>query len=218
MSVKAAPKHNGTISNDKAAVAVGQSVDDMEPCLHSTSYAQSSEMYTHVGTVPRSQRQKKSCKGMKEKKKKKEEQREAEELSQGKSQWAAGEHVQPSPLLSAISTLSLTSTVRPLPATPAPSWASPLTPTPDTPAETRKSQEALLKSEDALGAVRSARELSNMAANCPQMTSPQDLYVPMDPISEVALGHQIERQRSVSGKQETTKSVISLQEAEDISR
>lgn len=189
----------------------------MEPCLHSTGYAQSSEMYTHVGTVPRSQRQKKSCKGMKEKKKK-EEQREAEEVSGGKSQWAAGEHVQPSPLLSALSSLSLTSTVRPLPATPVPSWASPLTLTPDTPTETHKSREALLNSEDALGAVRSARELSNMAANGPQMTSPQDLYVPMDPISEFTLSHQIERQRGVSGKQETTKSVISLQEAEDISR
>lgn len=189
----------------------------MEPCLHSTGYAQSSEMYTHVGTVPRSQRQKKSCKGMKEKKKK-EEQREAEEVSGGKSQWAAGEHVQPSPLLSALSSLSLTSTVRPLPATPVPSWASPLTLTPDTPTETHKSREALLNSEDALGAVRSARELSNMAANGPQMTSPQDLYVPMDPISEFTLSHQTERQRGVSGKQETTKSVISLQEAEDISR
>lgn len=176
----------------------------MEPCLHSTGYAQSSEMYTHVGTVPRSQRQKKSCKGMKEKKKK-EEQREVEEVRGGKSQWAAGEHVQPSPLLSVLSSLSLTSTVRPLPATPVPSWASPLTPMPDTPAETRESQEALLKGD-------------NMTAKGPQMTSPQDLYVPMDPISEVALGHQIERQQGVSGKQETTKSVISMQEAEDISR
>lgn len=194
---------------------VGQSVDDMEPCLHSTGYAQSSEMYTHVGTVPRSQRQKKSCKGMKEKKKK-EEQREAEEVSGGKSQWAAGEHVQPSPLLAALSTLSLTGAVRPLPATPVPSWASPLTPTPDTPAETRESRETLLESEDALGVVRSAEELSNMAANGPQMSSPQDLYVPMDPISEVALSHQIERQRG--SKQGTTKRVNSLQEAEDISR
>lgn len=223
-NVKAAPEHDGILGAAKSA-ARGQSVDDMEPCLHSPSYAHSSEMYTHVGTVPRSQKQKKSCKGLKEKKKKKEEEVVGEDgVSGGKSQWKAGEHVQHSPLLSALSSLSLTSLdrplpvsalARPLPATPVPSWASPLTSAPDPSMETLKSREALSRSKDALETDKSVREPLNMATNGPKVASPQDLYVPMDPIAEAAHSHQTERQTS---KQGTTKTVNSLQEVANINR
>lgn len=223
-NVKAAPEHDGILSAAKSA-ARGQSVDDMEPCLHSPSYVHSSEMYTHVGTVPRSQKQKKSCKELKEKKKKKEEVVVGEEgLSGGKSQWKAGEHVQHSPLLSALSSLSLTSLdrplpvsapARPLPATPVPSWASPLTSAPDPSVETLKSQEALSRSKNALETGKSVREPLNMATNGPKVASPQDLYVPMDPIAEAAHSHQTERQTS---KQETAKTVNILQDVENINR
>lgn len=167
-------------------------MDDLEPRLHGPGYAQSGEMYTHVGTVPRSQRQKKSCKGMKEKKKKEEE----EEVGESRGE----EHVQPSLLLAAMSSLSLASVARPLPATPLPSWASPLTPpTPDP------------KGGDASEAVsQSHREVQKEKARTPQRPSSQDLYVPMDPISEVALRGQ----RCVSNKLSTSKSATCLQGVE----
>lgn len=187
----------------------------MEPCLHSTSYAHSSEMYTHVGTVPRSQKQKKSCKGLKEKKKKTKEEEEEEGVSVGKSQWMAGEHVQPSPLLTALSSLSLSSLdwplpvsppARPLPATPVPNWASPLTSAPDPSVDPLKRQEALSRSKDALETDKSVREALNMATNGPKAASSQDLYVPMDPIAEAARSHA------------EAVSCFSLREVENINR
>ncbi|KAM9360876.1 SH2 domain containing 3Cb [Symphorus nematophorus] len=229
--VKAASEHDGILGNAKSAVG-GQSVDDMEPCLHSPTYAHSSEMYTHVGTVPRNQKQKKSCKGLKEKKKKEEEEEEEEVgVSGGQRHCKAGEHVRDSPLLSALSSLSLTSLDRPLPAsaparplpsTPVPSWASPLTsphecPFDDLTADPIKSQEASPRSKDALGSDGAVREPSNMATNGPKVASLQDVYVPMDPIAEAAHSHkdeQTERRQGVTGKQETTKTVSGLKEME----
>lgn len=197
-------KVGGTTKDETPKVAekpvvASQWVDDLEPRLHGPGYAQSGEMYTHVGTVPRSQRQKKSCKGMKEKKKKDEEEGEGEE-EEGVRQ---GDRVQPSLLLSAMSSLSLTSVARPLPATPLPSWASPLTPaTPDPQAET------LSKGRDASEAVsQSQRDDQKEKARGQQTPSSQDLYVPMDPITEVALRGQ----RCVSNKPDTSRSTTCLQ-------
>ena len=99
------------------------------------------------------------------------------------------------------------------------SWASPLTSGPesrfdDPSADPIKSQEALSRSKDALG---TDREPSNMATNGLKVASPQDVYVPMDPIAEAAHSHvdkQTERLRGVMNKQETTKTVNGVQEAE----
>lgn len=198
--IKAAPVHDGFHSAVKSEEK-GQSADDMEACLHSPSYAHSSEMYTHVGTVPRNQKLKKSCKGLKEKKKREKEGEEG--VNRGKSQWKSGEYVQHSPMLSALSSLSLTSadqappalSARPLPTTPVPSWASPLTSTPDSPVETLKDQEVLSRSKDALETDKSLRHPLNMATNGPKATS-QDLYVPMNPIAEAVHSPQSERQTS----------------------
>ncbi|KAG7219213.1 hypothetical protein INR49_019273 [Caranx melampygus] len=159
-TVKETPKHDGSLGRAKPAVEREQSVDDMESCLHSPGYARSTDMYTHVGTVPRSERQKKSCKGLKEKKKKKKEEEEEEERegeSGGQSQRKAGEHVRDSPLLSALSSLSLSSpdrplpvsaAGRPLPTTPSPTRTSPLTSAPES--CSTKSQVAPSRSWDAL--------------------------------------------------------------------
>lgn len=198
----------------------------MESCLRSPSYARSTEMYTHVGTVPRSQKQKKSCKGLKEKKKKEEEEKG---VGGGPSQWKAGEHVRDSPLLSALSSLSLTSldqplpvsaTARPLPATPTPSRASPLTSAPGSRFnDPIKSQEAFSKTMDDLDTP--VTERSNMATSGPKVVSSQDVYVPMDPITEAGHSHvddQTERQRGVTSKQETTKTVDGWQEVGSVNR
>lgn len=205
----------------------------MEPCLHSPSYARSSEMYTHVGTVPRSQKQKKSFKGLKEKKKKKEEEEEDEEEGVGgvQGQWKAGEHVRDSPLLGALSSLSLTSLdrplpvsalARPLPATPTPSRASPLTSAPESCfSDPIKSPEAFSRRNDALETDRPVREPSNMATSGPKVVSSQDVYVPMDPIAEAARSHvddQTERRRGVTSKQETTQTVNGWQEVDSVDR
>lgn len=219
-NIKAAPVHDGFLCAVKSAEK-GQSADDMEACLHSPSYAHSSEMYTHVGTVPRNQKLKKSCKGLKEKKKREKEGEEG--VSTGKSQWKSGEYVQHSPMLSALSSLSLTSpdqplpvalSARPLPTTPVPSWASPLTSTPDPPVETLKDQEVLLRSKDALETDKSVRQPLNMATNGPKATSSQDLYVPMNPIAEAVHSPQSERQTS---KQEG-KTAHSMQREGSINR
>ncbi|XP_073322645.1 SH2 domain containing 3Cb isoform X2 [Pagrus major] len=221
--IKVAPEQDG-IHCCAASSVGGQSVDDMESCLHSPTYASSSEMYTHVGTVPRSQRQKKSCKDLKEKKE--------EGVSGGQSQWKAGEHVRDSPLLTALSSHSLTSLdrqypvsalARPLPATPLISRASPLTSAPqsclnDPSADRIKSQEAPSWSTGALETDKPLREPSNMATNGPKGSSSQDVYVPMDPIAEAAHTHlvddQTQRQRSVTSKQETSKTVNGSHENE----
>ncbi|XP_037633792.1 SH2 domain containing 3Cb isoform X1 [Sebastes umbrosus] len=221
-NINAAPEHDGSFGDAKSA-AGEQSVDDLETCLRSPGYAHSSQMYTHVGTVPRSQTQKKkSFRGLKEKKKKEEEE---EEGSGGQSQWRAGEHVRDSPLLSALSSLSLNSLdrcpvpapARPLPATPTPSRASPLTSAPascfNDPIKSKSG------SMDALETGRPAREPSNMATNGPRAASSQDVYVPMDPIAEAArrhVGDQTERQRGVTSTQETTKTTSGSQEVERV--
>lgn len=199
-------------------------MDDMEACISSPGYVHSREMYTHVGTVPRNQKQKKSCKGLKEKKKKKSKEgveEEEEGCSRGKSQWKAEEYVQHSPLLSALSSLSLTSldrlvpvsaASRPLPSMPPPSWASPVT-SPTDPSV--KTQEVFAIYEDALDADKSAREPLNMAVNGPKVASSQDLYVPMDRISAAPHSQtedRTDRQPGVTGKQETKKLLNDLQE------
>ncbi|XP_045890222.1 SH2 domain containing 3Cb isoform X1 [Micropterus dolomieu] len=206
--IKAAQEHDGSLGSAKSA-EVDHLVDDMEPCLHSPSYARSNEMYTHVGTVPRSQKQK-SCKGLKEKKKKN---KEEEGMSGGQSQWKAGEHVRDSPLLSALSSRSLTSLDRPLPATPSPSRASPLTSAPencfnDLSADPFKSQTALSRRKDALETTRLIREPSNMETDGPKGVSSQDVYVLMDSIAEAARSHiddQTERDTTSKTERTTTK-------------
>lgn len=204
-------------------------MDDMEPCFHSPSYAHSSEMYTHVGTMIRSQKQKKSCRGPKEKKKGKEEGKEAW-VSGGKSHWEAGEHVQHSPLLSALSSLSLTcpdrpvpvsGPTRPLPTTPTSSWASPMTSAPDPPVETPQNPKVFSRNKDALQTDKSVREPLNMALTSPKGSSSQDLYVPMDPVAEAAHSYkedQKERQRGSAAKQETIKTAKSMQNVGNIIR
>lgn len=202
-------------------------MDDIGPCLHSPSYAHSSEMHTHVGTIPRSQTQRKSCRSMKEKKSK-EERGEAKEkrMNGGKSQWKAEEHVQHSPLLLALSNQSLTSLDQPLsppaasrllPCTPAPGSSSPLTSTPDPGRKPPAHTEVLVKSKDVSEADECVRKPSNMAVSGAKAASPQDLYVPMDPIYESAhtqMGAHTKSQRGVSAKQETTKSAKNPQEVD----
>lgn len=201
----------------------------MEPCLHSPSYAHSSEMYTHVGTMVRSQKQKKSCRGPKEKKKNKEEGKEAG-VSGGKSQWEVGEHVQHSPLLSALSTLSLTSpdrpepvsvSTRPLPAPPTSSSASPMTSAPDPPVETPQNQKVFPSDNDALQTDKSVSEPLNMALTSSRGSSSQDLYVPMDPVAEAAHSYKEdskERQRGNTAQQDIIKTAKSMQNVGNIIR
>lgn len=224
-NTKAATEHDGIL--DKIKSVGGQSVDDMESCPLNSNYACSTEMYTHVGTVPRNQKKKKSCKGLNEKKKK-------EEEEEGGSQSKTGEHVRDSPLLCALSSLSLTSLdhhlpvsplARPLPATPVARRASPLTSASenssnDPTADPIKRQEALSQSQDALVTDEPKKEPSNMATNGPKTALSQDVYVRMDPITEAAHSHvdnQTERQQVVTSKQETTKTANSS-EAESIDR
>ena len=188
-------------------------------------------MYTHVGTVPRSQSRRKGGENLKEQKKK-----EEEGASGGQSQRKAGEHVRDSPLLSALSSHSLTSLdrpvpvcapARPLPATPLLSRASPLTSAPksclnDPSADSIRSQEALSWSQGALETDKPVTEPSNMATNAPKVSSSQDVYVPMDPIAEAAHAHLkddlIQRQRGVTSKQEASKTLNGLHENESTDR
>ncbi|XP_062237261.1 SH2 domain containing 3Cb isoform X2 [Platichthys flesus] len=195
--IQAAPEHDGSLCGAKPAAAGDQSVDDMESCLHSPGYARSSDMYTHVGTVPRSERQKKSFRGLKEKMKRRKEEEEDGGVSGGQGQCKAGEHVPDSLLLSALSSLTVTSpdrplpaACRPLPATPSPSPASPLTSGPEgfsrPPGELDKSRDAPSRSKDALETSRPVKYPSNMGTNGPKVAPAQDVYVPMDPITEAA--------------------------------
>ncbi|MEQ2158344.1 hypothetical protein GOODEAATRI_011264, partial [Goodea atripinnis] len=188
---KAASQFNGSLCGDKQAAAVAvqekQSVDDMKSGLRSPSYARSSDMHTHVCTGPRSEKQKKSFKGLKV----------AE--STEKMSWKAEEHVRDSPLLSALSSLSMMSTeqpqlvlARPLPTSH--SQASPLT---SAPASCFKdlSEEHVTQSEATRG--KTAMEHLNLV-------SKQDVYVPMDPISGRACSHvdpQAEKQETTEASQ-----------------
>ncbi|XP_054867059.1 SH2 domain containing 3Cb isoform X2 [Amphiprion ocellaris] len=192
-SIKASPGPDISLSGAKPAAGLGdESVDDLESCLRSPGYARSSDMYTHVGTVPRGERQrKKSCRGPRDKKKKKEEE---EGMDGGQSRRM--DHVRDSPLLGALSSLSLSSmeapqpaSARPLPATPSPSRAP-------APGSSRAPPVDPVSSQEALKRKNTAESGGEAAAKSPKATATQDLYVPMDPISES------ERQRGVTCSQE----------------
>ncbi|KAE8291760.1 SH2 domain-containing protein 3C [Larimichthys crocea] len=201
-NTKAATEHDGILNSIKSA-AGGQSVDDMGSGPLNSSYACSTEMYTHVGTVPRNHKKKKSCKGLKEKKKKKEEEEEEEKEKEGGSQ--TGEHVRDSPLLGALSSLSLPSLDHPLPVSP---LARPLPATP---------------------AARRASPLTSASENCsndPSADPVKRQEALMDPVTEAAPSHvdnQTKRQRVNRSKQETIKaensseaeSIDSLQDLKD---
>lgn len=209
--IKATSGRSESLPGARPAVG-GHSVDDIEPCLH--SYAHSSEMYTHVGTIPRSQTLKKSCREMKQKQSKKEEKEKRTNI--GKSQWEVEEHVQHSPLLHALSNHSLNSldqplsvpaAPRPLPSTPAPDRSSPLTSPADPWRKPLDHTEVPSWDTDLSDTDRCVRKPSNMA----KAASPQDLYVPMDPIYESA-----HRQRGIEVKQETTDAANESQEVDRI--
>lgn len=195
---------------------MGGLLGDGEPCLH--GYAQSSEMYTHVGTAPRTQSQKKSRRGAKETKSKEREEEKAKRMNRGNSQWKAEERVQHSPLLHALSNHSLTSldqppsspaASRPLPCTPAPGRTSPLTSPPNR-------AEAPSRGKDTLDTDGCLRKSLIMAARGAKAASPQDLYVPMDPIYEsTQMAEQTKTQRL---KQETTKPASEKSQEVDINR
>uniref|UniRef100_UPI003AACAA48 SH2 domain-containing protein 3C-like n=1 Tax=Centroberyx gerrardi TaxID=166262 RepID=UPI003AACAA48 len=222
---KTASKHDGTRGADPAG---DQSVDDMESCLRSPGYARSSDMYTHVGTVPRSDRRK-SCKDSKKKKKKKEGGGGQAEAGGGQSQQRAGEQVRDSPLLSALSGLSLTALDRPLPAVPMPTRPPPPS---HSPASDRGSSEPRTPSGESLSCEDAVEKPSNMAAaaapgppslvNRPNAVSAgpaQDLYVPMDPIAEATRGHVEQRtgkRRGVIRTQETANPPEGSQEVETL--
>lgn len=74
-------------------------MDDMDLCPHSPGYARSSDMYTHMGTMPRPslKKKEKSFKGSKKAKGK-------TELSRKESQRQAADYVRESPLLMALNT------------------------------------------------------------------------------------------------------------------
>ncbi|CAK6976167.1 SH2 domain containing 3Cb isoform X1 [Scomber scombrus] len=209
---KSIPEHDGSHVAAKPAPVQDQSVDDMESCLHSPSYAHSSDMYTHVGTMPRSERQKKSLKGPKEMKMKEEEEEGEMEMEEEESKGWKGEHVRNSPLLSALSSSSLSSldrpspvsvSARPLPATPTLHRASPLTSPPD------------ISDPSSAGGLMKSREEPPRSRDAPvaeRDISKQDVYVPMDPIAETGRRHVDENQTGVTCSQETTKPLSGSQE------
>ncbi|KAI1904787.1 hypothetical protein AGOR_G00009280 [Albula goreensis] len=92
-------KHHGSLSE---ASSVEKSADDMDLCPHSPGYARSSDMYTHMGTMPRPslKKKEKSLKGSKKGKGK-------SELSRRQSQRQAADYVCESPLLMALSTQTI---------------------------------------------------------------------------------------------------------------
>ncbi|XP_056274830.1 SH2 domain containing 3Cb [Pseudoliparis swirei] len=198
-NTKAAPEHHGSLGGQK-------SVDDMEPRLHTPGYACSSQMYTHVGTVPRSQ--KKSCTGLKEKNKNKKKKEDEEE---GEGQREAGEHVRDSPLLSALSGLSETSLDRtlpgPAPARPLPSIPSLVRASPLTSAHESRFNGRLADPLKSRSGSREAleRETSDMTTNGITAASPQDVYVPMDPIAEAARSQSLETGKDESVAQEVER-------------
>ncbi|KAG5834556.1 hypothetical protein ANANG_G00262740 [Anguilla anguilla] len=92
---KSALKHHGSLSE---APVEEKSADDMDLCPHTASYARSSDMYTHMGTMPRPslKKKEKSIRGSKKAKGK-------TELSRTQSQKQTGDYVCDSPLLMALS-------------------------------------------------------------------------------------------------------------------
>ncbi|KAM9858654.1 SH2 domain containing 3Cb [Aulostomus maculatus] len=214
-SNKAASMHDGSHSGSRSALG-SQSLDDMDSSLPSHAYACSKDMYSHVGTVPRRETLKKSWRGMKEKK-------EEVEEGGGQSKAWAGDQVRDSPLLRALSSRSLTSLDRPLPTTPKPTEASPLTLAADScirdPAGgVMKNDEEELKTRDISEPVSPKESLSLMAAGGSKVSA-QDLYVPMDPITEaVHKDEQPERRHGAACRQETTKLRKGSQEVERVDR
>lgn len=194
---------------------------DMASSLPGPSYARSSDMYTHVGTVPRGDKTK-SFRGRKKK------QREEEG---GVSRVWAGDHVRDSPLLTALSTLSLSRLegalpdsvqARPLPAPPGPQHASPLTSAPDnrlgsTSGGVMKSQQAQSGSVEDLEGGRPKGRPSIIASQGSKAALTQDVYVPMDPIAEAA-GRRVDGQTDLTCSQETTQVAKDWQEVEDVNR
>ncbi|XP_058492009.1 SH2 domain containing 3Cb isoform X1 [Solea solea] len=224
-STKTAQEHDGSRDGRSqggapSAPVDDQSVDDMAPRLHSSNYACSSDMYTHVGTVPRSE--KRSCRRLKEKKKSRKE--EGEGVKDGQSQWKAMERVQDSPLLGALSSLSLTTVDHNLsmsaPVTPTPRRASPLTSAPESRFGHSSRDHAPSISRHALEIGRCVKNPANMAAHSPNMV-PQDVYVSMDPITNETHNHlddkygKDERRRLLTSKQETKNPP---RDAEDVDR
>ncbi|KAM6930860.1 SH2 domain containing 3Cb [Xenentodon cancila] len=218
---KTAPSVNKSHCKAKAAAAVeNQTVDDMESCFHSPSYARSSDMFTHISTMPRSERRK-TFRGLKERTKSEKEEQEG--MSAGQSKLKAGECVRDSPLLSALSSLSLTGmelhppvSDRLLASTQTPIRATPLTSAPDS-CLTDLSHDPVT-SHMASGS-NSDREPVNMY-RCKTVPK-QDVYVPMDPISGPAHSHvdpHTERQRGLTCAQETSKTASSSQEVGSVDR
>ncbi|XP_068452302.1 SH2 domain containing 3Cb [Clinocottus analis] len=222
-------------SGGGGAVAAGRErpADDMEAGrLPGPGYARSNQMHTHVGTVPRSRSQKKSCRLKKKKKKKKEEEEEKEE--EGQSQRKAGEHVRDSPLLSALSSLSVTSLDQTLPRPglspgsspgpgpgggpgpspalgpgPGPSPAQPLpsTPSPISSPLTSSSRGRRPGGPGGPAAVPFQRSVGapGMTGGGPKAAPPQDVYVPMDPIAEAARRQTQEAPERESDPQEVER-------------
>ncbi|XP_054628199.1 SH2 domain containing 3Cb isoform X2 [Dunckerocampus dactyliophorus] len=187
---KAAPEHHGSRA---------RSADDIQSGPQQGGYVRSSDMYTHVGTVPRGERHQWNCRGMKQTSTKTT--GDEEERGGGWRRAGAGEHVRDSPLLSALSSLSLNSAdrpasasaaTRPLPATPRLSRPSPLT------SDSSSSDPwwVAARSQDAEGAPATAPSI------VPKSPA-QDVYVPMDPISDAAHRHMHEP--GLTCTQDTTK-------------
>ncbi|XP_037535941.1 SH2 domain-containing protein 3C-like [Nematolebias whitei] len=166
-SNKAVPHLNESLCGAGAAEG-GQSVDDRDssPC----SYA----LFAHVASVPLTQK----IFRVKEK-------TAQEEKQEGPSQWKAGEHVRDSPLLGVLSALSLTAMEQPQrvlaqPLPPAPNRPSPLTSAPDS--CLRELPVLSHETRSCKAAAGPERDPSDMTS-C-RAASKQDVYVPMDPISD----------------------------------
>ncbi|KAM8865075.1 SH2 domain containing 3Cb isoform 1-T1 [Synchiropus picturatus] len=149
------PRHNKSTSVHDGSCESAKSAED--GALGRLVYARSSSMYSHVGTVPRRESQKKRT-------------------GEGREKGLRGamDHVPDSPLLSALSTLSLSSlprsaAARPLPDTPSLKSASPLTFQPDSCSADRQGR-------DEHGPAGDPSSMRGSAVS-------QDVYVPMDSIS-----------------------------------
>ncbi|XP_056136271.1 SH2 domain containing 3Cb [Lampris incognitus] len=180
-------KHDGKC---RPLAAAEHTVDDMDACVHGSGYACSSDMYTHVGTVPRRDRQR-SRKGSRAKG------HAGEEVSGGR-QGQLWDSAADSVLLNALINVDQAGLDRPLPA-PAPVRDLPLPSLPPSPpsplsastscspegreASAGESQYAPLSCEDALQPAREAMEESQQKPGSALPT--QELYVLMEPVAEV---------------------------------
>ncbi|XP_035246913.1 SH2 domain-containing protein 3C isoform X1 [Anguilla anguilla] len=125
---KSALKHHGSLSE---APVEEKSADDMDLCPHTASYARSSDMYTHMGTMPRPslKKKEKSIRGSKKAKGK-------TELSRTQSQKQTGDYVCDSPLLMALSTQRMQTLEGPPQPHPMPDRPLPCVPTEKPPTDT----------------------------------------------------------------------------------